>query len=248
MDVTREIELLHRQYGSSDNTNPAYNSTNKSLNCASSGATIQNPEVLKVSTIPLKINFQDTVGLMGVENHFVRVNIDVKGSSNEVLFVNGYLEAQMIPVEEEEEVNTYEPAIVDSTVVRALRSEEEAKLAILSYGPTFFDTPINGYYPVFLTFSSLPNYLNPMVTVTLDNLGTGNQYIDSWLDCRLYTKDRQEHPYDMMLIGGEDYFYIGFHARNTRRLPYNITCTIGDLWLDGNNLPAVMARYKAKVN
>ena len=52
-------------------------------------------------------------------------------------------------------------------------------------------------------------------------------YQDSWLDVRLYKKNRDEHPYDVLYVGTEDYFYIGFHARNTRRLAYNVSCMLG---------------------
>ena len=55
------------------------------------------------------------------------------------------------------------------------------------------------------------------------------KYADTvaWFDVRLYTKAREEHPYDEMYLPPTDYFYIGFHARNTRRLPYNVECLIG---------------------
>ena len=59
-----------------DSTNPAYLSANRSLNYAVGGS-IQRPEMDKVSIIPYVINYQDTVGLFGKENHFVRVNVNI---------------------------------------------------------------------------------------------------------------------------------------------------------------------------
>ena len=71
------------------------------------------------------------------------------------------------------------------------------------------------------------------VSVDLENLKTGNKYIDNWFDVRLYSKSREEHPYDKMYVRLNDYFYIGFHARNTKRLPYNVKCVIGREYISG---------------
>ena len=64
--------------------------------------------------------------------------------------------------------------------------------------------------------------------VELKNLKTGNKYIDAWLDVRLYNQYYDEHPYDIMYVKQKEPFYIGFHARNTRRLPYNVLCAISE--------------------
>ena len=89
----------------------------------------------------------------------------------------------------------------------------------------------------------LARYIKPMVSVDLRNLKTGNKYIDSWLDVRLYTDKREEHPYDLMYVPATSFFYIGFHARNTRRLPYNVQCTVGDLYLPYDQLAANQSRF-----
>ena len=34
--------------------------------------------------------------------------------------------------------------------------------------------------------------------------------------------------YDEMYVSPKDTIYVGFHARNTRHLPYNVTVTIGE--------------------
>ena len=66
----------------------------------------------------------------------------------------------------------------------------------------------------------------------LTNLKTGNKFIDDWFDVRIYTDKRIEYAYDTVYLGINDYFYVGFHARNTRRLPYNIQVTVGLEYLD----------------
>ena len=75
-DVTSQILKTHQIYGASDNTNPAYASADRSLNYAVGGS-IHRPEMDKVSIIPYTINYRDTVGLFGKENHFVRVNVNI---------------------------------------------------------------------------------------------------------------------------------------------------------------------------
>ena len=82
----------------------------------------------------------------------------------------------------------------------------------------------------------MPEIARPRVKINLKNLKTGNIYLDSWLDVRLYTQDREEHPYDVMYCGRRDSFYIGFHARNTKRLPYNVECIIGEEYLTDSEL------------
>ena len=69
-DVSQQIIKTHEIYGASVNTNPAYSSADRSLNYAIGGS-IQKPEVDRVSIIPYTINYKDTVGLFGKENHFV---------------------------------------------------------------------------------------------------------------------------------------------------------------------------------
>ena len=56
---------------------------------------------------------------------------------------------------------------------------------------------------------------------------TNNIYNDDWLDVRLYTQDKVEHPYNIMWMPNNEYFYVGFHARNTRRLPVDVELKIG---------------------
>ena len=69
MNVTDQINKYKILYGSSDNTNPATIAAAKKLNYAE-GASIQKPSKEDIFLIPQSINYNDTVGLFGTENHF----------------------------------------------------------------------------------------------------------------------------------------------------------------------------------
>lgn len=220
--VTQQILDINEIYGASENSAPYQVASSRSLNYVN-GASIQNPEEVRLTKIPFSFNFKDAVGLFGVENYFVRVNMNVidTGSRDELL-VNSY-EAAKITTEPDADVNTYEIAVIDSA--RDLET-------------------VNTYEPARITASELPAYLFPAVSVELINNKTGNQYIDRDLDVRLYTKDRQEWDFNKMYLKEQDYFYIGFHARNTRRLPYNVTCIVGEEYLNALTLTPEEQRLK----
>ncbi len=65
------------------------------------------------------------------------------------------------------------------------------------------------------------------LSVDLTNIKSGNMYTDDWLDVRLYTQNREEHPYNKMYVGLKGWFLYWCAARNTKRLPYDILCEIG---------------------
>jgi len=218
-DVTSQILKTHQIYGASDDTDPAYSSANKSLNYATGGS-ISNPEQERVTIIPYTINYKDTVGLFGKENHFIRVNVDIDKSYAFACFEETDWECAMITDQDLSTINTYLPAVIDKT----------QDLSI-----------VNSYEPAKIKENNLSSKFNAYVSIDLKNLKTGNKYIDSWFDVRLYTKSREEHPYDKMYVRLKDFFYIGFHARNTRRLPYNVKCVIGQEYLSG--LEAEAMRY-----
>ena len=210
-DVTQRILDRHIIYGASDNTNPAYASSNKSLNYATGGS-INSPQQDRVTIIPYTMNYSDTVGLFGKENHFVKVNVNIDPVAAFKCFEEEGWECAIMTDKDLSTVNTYVPAIMDTT-----------KDLIT----------VNTYDPARLVYNSLSTKPDAYVSVDLENLKTGNKYIDAWFDVRLYTKERQEHPYDKMYVRMNDFFYIGFHARNTRRLPYNVKCVIGQEYISG---------------
>ena len=213
MDVTNQILDLHRIYGSSDNTNPIGLSSSRSLNYAN-GASIQKPEQAGISKIPYTFNWKDAVGLFGVENHFVKVNLKVIDLGTGPIVINTY-EPALITREEDVTINSYVIADID------MDSDLE---------------PVNDYDPAVISATNLPEYDVNRISVELINNKTGNQYIDRDLDVRLYTKDKKEWGYNKMYLNENDYFYVGFHARNTRRLPYNVSCKVGEEYLDFFNL------------
>ena len=223
-DVTPQIQKTNMIYGASDNTNPAYSSANRQLNYAVGGS-IQRPEMDKVSIIPYTINYKDTVGLFGKENHFVRVNVNINPEVAFACFEEpGWECAVMNENLDLSTINTYVPAIAD---------------------PELDKTIVNTYDPAAVLRGSLSYKSDAYISVDLENLKTGNKYIDSWFDVRLYTATREEHPYDKMYVRLNDVFYIGFHARNTKRLPYNVKCVIGQEYLAG--LEAGSMRYTNKI-
>ena len=74
-----------------------------------------------------------------------------------------------------------------------------------------------------------PNYLKNynQFSVYLENKGTNNIYVDRHVDGRLYKVNREEHPYELMYVATKDCVYVGIHARNTKRLPYDMTIYFG---------------------
>ena len=218
-DVTPQINKSHIVYGSSDLTNPAYMSSNRSLNYAEGGS-ITKPERDKVSIIPFKMTYQDAVGLFGKENHFIRVDVNIdRGVA----------------------LACYEEEFWQCAVIRADDPEGDINYASASINLTQDKNPSGGYDPARLLDNFLVRLNNAYVSVDLNNLKTGNKYIDSWFDVRLYTNNRMEHPYDKMYVKLRDFFYIGFHARNTKRLPYNVECVVGTEYISG--VPAGDERY-----
>ena len=210
-DVTQRILDRHIIYGASDNTNPAYYSSSKSLNYGI-GGTIQKPEIATISIIPYKLDYSDTVGLFGKENHFIKVNVQIDRRIAFACFEEDDWECGRVEDGDITNINTYVSAIIDD-----------------QQDPT----TVNTYEPAFLADNTVPNKNDAFISVDLTNLKTGNKYIDAWFDVRLYTKAREEHPYDKMYVRMNDFFYIGFHARNTKRLPYNVNLVIGEEYISG---------------
>ena len=205
MDVTDQILQHTRAYGASDSTAPQNLAASKSLNFAN-GASIQRAEYQRVTVIPYTLKYKGTTGLFGAENYFVRVHADVPLDFTLKCFEEPFWECARTSQEDFDAGSVYEQAIIDTDKdLEIVNTYEPATMSAKKTAPT--DT---------------------YISVDLTNLKTGNTYIDSWLDVRLYTSEREEHPYDKMYVRLHDYFYIGFHARNTRRLDYNVEALIGD--------------------
>jgi len=222
MDVTAEILRNTMLYGSSDNTAPAGLSSSRSLNYAS-GPSISRPDTVFIQYIPFTLKYQDSVGLFGAENYFVKVSVKLDPTAAGKCFEEEGWECAVTKRDAEGD-QYYDGAEIDDT---------KDLTTVNAYDPADFK---RGIYRKF----------GGLLSIDLNNLKTGNIYVDDWLDVRLYTADRIEHPYEKMFVYENDFFYIGFHARNTRRLPYNVNCIVGDLYLKEEDLTDDERRYIAR--
>ena len=212
VDVSPQILDFHRTYGASDYTNPASLASNRSLNYAV-GNTIQKAEEERISNIPRSIVYQDSVGLFGAENHFVKIKFALQNPISFDYVIDEYESARksferVVPGEE----YTYRdgPYLPGQAI-------QDWDLDL---------TTVNTYEPAIESAENITQLASLFFKVELKNLKTGNKYVDAWLDVRLYNKFYEEHPYDIMYVKQHEVFYVGFHARNTRRLPYNVACNI----------------------
>jgi hypothetical protein len=153
------------------------------------------------------LQYSDAVGLYGVENHFIKVKLNIIGD----IVLKEYMEPGYIKADIYDNATEDDTGFVTSALDRAA--------AELDTGYSSAATP-----PLTLPAIGLDAYLS----IDLQNLKTSNMYNDANLDVRLYTSEHEEHPYDLMYIKPRDFFYVGVHARNTKRLPYNIQIDIGN--------------------
>lgn len=212
MDVTKSINKSIQQMGGSGSTNPKNYAATKSLNYAKGKNSITNAAVETVTAIPYTLKYKDAVGLFGAENIFVKVQLNIQSATTAFTNVNN-AENDYFPVwtfGETGTTNFYDTAEFDFT---ADSSE------------------VNDFEPSTIS-NDLSAYADPYVRIDLANLKTGNIYVDNWFDVRIYTADRLEYAYDTIYLPIKGCFYIGFHARNTRRLPYNVEVTIGNEYLE----------------
>ena len=204
MNVTQEIQQNHIVYGASDYTAPAGLAASKSLNYAK-GPTIIHPDRTSVGVIPYTLRYADSVGLFGAENYFLRVDVDVQTGIAKACFEEPGWECAYIDWEFSGFDSGWDNADIEGLV----------------------EPEVNTYESANILENKLPRLPQAYVSVHLENIKTNNRFIDDWLDIRLYTSEREEHPYQTMYIKGRTHFYIGVHARNTKRLPYDIICTVG---------------------
>ena len=205
MNVTQEIRNNHIVYGASDYTAPQSLAASKSLNYAR-GASLNNPETASCTVAPFTFKYGGDVGLFGVENFFIKVELNVKGDITFACY---------------EEVGWSCANLNDEP-------ELDSGWTTASADPYGCSTVDNTYECAQIISDSLPLINNGgYLSVDLTNKGSGNQYTDDWLDVRLYTAGKKEHAYNKMYVRRNDTFYIGLHARNTKRLPFDISCIVG---------------------
>ena len=211
MDVTNEIRKNHLIYGASDYTAAHRHASGRSLNYAA-GPSITRPANQQVTIVPFTLKYESAVGLFGAENYFVKVQLDIQNNAQGTCYEEPFWLCGFVDYGYDVMDPYYGTGIVDKNNF------------------TYTDS----YVQASVTETYLP-YLpgrDAFVSVDLNNLRVGNIYIDDWLDVRLYTKDREEHPFEKMYVRSNDFFYIGIHARNTKRLPFDVECIVGQEYLE----------------
>ena len=82
MDVNNQVLTFVNTYGGSENTSPSQLAASKALNYAV-GPSMGNPVVELVKGIPFTIKLKGELGMSGVDNLYVKVNMDVGSLSAE---------------------------------------------------------------------------------------------------------------------------------------------------------------------
>ena len=209
MDQTQEILNNHIIYGASDSTNQNATSIGK-LNYANGGS-IQHAWKQDIVNLKTTLHWKDTIGLAGAENQFLKLQLKLSDFPNPSCFEE--LGWQCVdPNRDKQEKEPQWDGAFDNDYLDL--------------------EPAGQYEPAQWIMPKFPVYKEPaFVSVRVENIGTKNHHNDNWLDTRLYTKERFEHPYDLMYVKKDEYFYIGFHARNTKRTAYDIKLHIGEYWV-----------------
>lgn len=213
MDVTDQVLKHHLIYSSSDNTNQAYTSAGQCLNYAN-GASIQKPIVYGVSVFPFKIDLKGEIGLFGAENIFFKFKINAQDTGNFCVSEEGWVCADI-----DNSAQPVNPA--DSYTFNV-------GTASPGQGYVDYDSPELDiiYEGAQLNASTELGGTGFKYSFYLMNNKTGNIYVDSHVDGRIYGNDRQERPYELMYITTKEDVYVGIHARNTKRLQYDMTVFI----------------------
>jgi len=80
MDVTEEYLEHVNTYGGSDSTRKDNIVAQKTLNYGSAGS-IDKPDEITI-TSPTTLNYKDELGLFGLENHYIKVNLKADPASD----------------------------------------------------------------------------------------------------------------------------------------------------------------------
>ena len=206
MDVTEQYLATLIKYGGSEYTGPDSLVGSNSIVYAQ-GPSMQRAIEQTVTTVPFEINYQGDIGLMGTENIFFKINLDIQDTGSSInCFEELNWECVKVDINGTDTDVAYEDGIIDLNA-----SEGDEPL----YAAARFTNE--------LPFAEG----DTLIGVTLTNEGTGNIYEDKNVDSMLYSKCRFEHGFDDMLVSLRGYFYVGIHARNTKRNAYNVKCKVG---------------------
>lgn len=223
-DVSDALLQLDRTYGGMGSTKPQSLSVNRRLDFAR-GNTIQNPALEFVNIAPVSLTFEDSVGLFGAENTFVKVQLNVVAkeiTSSSLLDSDLYLSVAFLRNRVEGDLPDYSAAFI-------------------SHGA---DVGIVNDYESAENNTELPVLVDPVVSVSMNNIGTGNIYIDQYLDVTFYDADRRAIDGDKLYVGANNFFYVGFHARKPKRLPYKVALEIGIEFESGLLQTAAQKEYR----
>ena len=216
MDVTREIRDKSNLMGGRPQ-NIAYVAAAKSLDFAKGNNSFRNARPITVGVFPYVAKFSDRVGLFGTENIFLKFEVGIRE-------VNPLL----IPSFNQYKVGTKD--FEDARFRIGVRADNYTAASVKDHTDDY-PNKINPFLPAEFS-SSFPNFVEPITNVRIENLGVGNPYIDPHIDVRLYNRDGVPVDKNEGLIGGTDVFYVGIHTRSTKRLPYNIEVTVGELYAE----------------
>ncbi|MAP24095.1 MAG: hypothetical protein CMM87_00995 [Rickettsiales bacterium] len=221
MDVTQEIQLRGRSY-STGTTNPSGLVASRSLQFAK-GPTMDRAVVQRISAIPQSLVYEDTVGLFGTENQYVRFELNAEDilQGVDVEDADGYRTVlQDRGTDLSVAGSDYDEAVSDDSV-----QEDQSVYARAVFTSLFADVRTT------------------LLSIDLTNLRTGNMYIDNWVDVRLYDSQGRPHEYDKMYITPRSSFTLGIHARKANRLPFRLQIDIGFEILSIFNVTEEQRRY-----
>lgn len=219
MDVTQAIIDATNKYGGGGNSIGSTLSANRALNFAEGASIQKSVKTGTITRLPFTLKFKGNVGSFGADNQFFEITTDVKDYGiGDSVGSDGYYQAVISMG------GGTDPYYTNATI-----DPDDDLITINTYQPAKISNELDGV-------------LKPMFSLKLENKGTGNIYEDGWLDVCLYTKCREEHPYEKMYINSRDKLYVGFHARNTRRLGYDVEITIGEEYVSQYQLTAEQRR------
>lgn len=218
-DVTPQIISYAELYGSSDYTNQNSTASSRTLQYAV-GSTVQKPVVVPVKTAPQALTFQNPagVGLFGAEMVVIRFDLDIGDS--------GKLDNCGPPG-----IDTYRPACVHFVDEGTVNTYYELANDVNQDLET-----VNTFEPAEYSNTKGEFAWQPMALITLENLGSGNQYQDCWVDAYFLNQNRTTMAETEFWTPFKSTFYLSISARNTRRMPYNLRVRIGDQIAGQNNL------------
>lgn len=216
MDVTDQ--LLTNNVSSS--TNAKSLASSRSLNFAS-GASIDKPIQQTITAFPISIEYKDTVGLFGAENAFIKFDLKITDSISLFTTIEG-------------------PDDFFSMIISRIEEDQTD----YSSARELYENELDTNFSASLYNSGIKSPDTSRISVDLENVGTGNQYVDRWLDVTFYDRNRRPIEHDLIYIKPNDSFYVGFHARKTNRIPYNVKITIGREYLSSFKLTPDQRRYE----